>query len=392
MKVTFKKEELLLAITKSLGCVSNEKTIHAIEGILITTMGEDKCQICAYDLEKGIKIMIDAEVYEGGCIVMNGTKLSGVVKYMPGDVTIETADEENGGMATVSSGRSKFQIHYISGDSFPQMPELNPDRRFSLPQKFLKKIITQTMFAVSQDETRPALMGLYFEISEDNVVVVGCDGYRLATRDHKIVTNINTKGGETDISFIIPGKTVAELTRLLEDKDDPINFSLTRKHALFYFGMKCGSTEKDAILFSRLIDVPYVEYKRFIPRESKTFVEIDRAMLENSLERASIVTEERVVGQAKSVVRFRFEDGVLGVSALSLAGNFFDEIAIDKRGADLEICFPCKYLIEILRATDDDVLKLSLTSSYMSMIIEGATEKEDGSTFLYLALPMKTRD
>ena len=272
------------------------------------------------------------------------------------------------------------------------MPELNPDRRFSLPQKFLKKIITQTMFAVSQDETRPALMGLYFEISEENVVVVGCDGYRLATRDHKIATNINTKGGETEISFIIPGKTVAELTRLLEDKEDPIHFSLTRKHALFYFGMKCGSTEKDAVLFSRLIDVPYVEYKRFIPKESKTFVEIDRAMLENSLERASIVTEERVVGQAKSVVRFRFEDGVLGVSALSLAGNFFDEIAIDKRGADLEICFPCKYLIEILRATDDDVLKLSLTSAYMSMIIEGATEKEDGSTFLYLALPMKTRD
>ena len=109
MKVTFKKEELLLAITKSLGCVSNEKTIHAIEGILITTMGEDKCQICAYDLEKGIKIMIDADVQESGCIVMNGTKLSGVVKYMPGDVTIETADEENGGMATVASGRSKFQ-------------------------------------------------------------------------------------------------------------------------------------------------------------------------------------------------------------------------------------------------------------------------------------------
>ena len=340
MKVTFKKEELLLAITKSLGCVSNEKTIHAIEGILITTMGEDKCQICAYDLEKVIKIMIDADVQESGCIVMNGTKLSGVVKYMPGDVTIETADEENGGMATVASGRSKFQIHYISGDSFPQMPELNPDRRFSLPQKFLKKIIAQTMFAVSQDETRPALMGLYFEISEDNVVVVGCDGYRLATRDHKIVTNINTKGGETDISFIIPGKTVAELTRLLEDKDDPINFSLTRKHALFYFGMKCGSTEKDAILFSRLIDVPYVEYKRFIPRESKTFVEIDRAMLENSLERASIVTEERVVGQAKSVVRFRFEDGVLGVSALSLAGNFFDEIAIDKRVQTLKSASP----------------------------------------------------
>lgn len=392
MKVTFKKDELLLAITKSLGCVSSEKTIGAIEGVLMTTIGEDKCQLCAYDLEKGIKITVDAVVEKGGSAVIGGSKLSGIVKYMPGDITIDTGDGAENGMATVSSGRSKFQIHYISGDSFPQMPELNPDRRFEMPQRVLKKVISQTMFAVSQDETRPALMGLFFEVSENGVSVVGCDSYRLAIRDLRIPTAINTKGGETEISFIIPGKTVAELQRLLEDKDDPIRFSLTRKHALFYFGMKCGSAEKEAVLFSRLIDVPYIEYKRFVPKDSRTFVEIDRASLENSLERASIVTEERVVGQAKSMVRFHFEDQTLSVSALSVAGNFFDELPIDKKGDDIDIYFPCKYLIEILRATDDDVLKFSLTSSYMSMIVEGASQKEDGSSFLYLALPVKVRE
>lgn len=391
MKVTFKKDELLLAITKSLGCVSTEKTINAIEGILITTIGEKKCQLCAYDLEKGIKILIGADVFSGGSIVINGSKLSSIVKYMPGDVVIETGDEE-GGMATVSSGRSKFQLHYMAGDTFPQMPELNPDRRFSLPQKLLKKLINQTSFAVSQDETRPALMGLHFEVTSEGVTVVGCDSYRLAIRNVKYETGIVTKGGETEISFIIPGKTVAELARLLEDKEDAVNFSLTRKHALFTFGMKCGAEEKEATLFTRLIDVPYIEYRRFIPKESKTFVEIDRGALEDSLERASIVTEERVAGQVKSVVRFHFTDPILEVSALSVSGNFFDEINIEKNGDDLEIYFPCKYLIEILRATDDDILKLSLTSSYMSMIIEGATKTEDGSSFLYLALPVKMRD
>ncbi len=392
MKVTFKKDELLLAITKSLGCVSSEKTIGAIEGILLTTFGEEKCQLCAYDLEKGIKIMIDAKVDEGGTMVVNGNKLSSIVKYMPGDVSIETKSEEESGMAVVSSGKSKFQIHYISGDSFPQMPELNPDRRFALPQKLLRKVITQTMFSVSQDETRPALMGLYFEITEESITVVGCDGYRLAIRDIKIDTGITTKGGETEISFIIPGKTVGELSRLLEDRDEPIRFSLTRKHALFHFGMKCGAEEKDAVLFTRLIDVPYIEYRRFIPKESKTFVEVDRSLLENALERASIVTEERVVGQAKSNVHFEFEEDILKISALSVSGNFFDEMSVVKEGENMDIYFPCKYLIEILRATDDDVLKFSLTSAFMSMIIEGATEKEDGSSFLYLALPVRVRD
>jgi DNA polymerase-3 subunit beta len=187
-------------------------------------------------------------------------------------------------------------------------------------------------------------------------------------------------------------KTVAELSKLLEDKDEPIQFSLTRKHALFYFGMKCGSEDKEAVLFSRLIDVPYIEYRRFIPKESKTFVEIERDALEDSLERASIVTEERIVGQAKSVVRFSFKDNVPGVSALSVSGNFFDEINIEKTGNDLEIGFPCKYLIEILRATDAGLLKLSLTSSYMIMVIEGANTEDSDSKFLYLALPVKLRD
>jgi hypothetical protein len=125
-----------------------------------------------------------------------------------------------------------------------------------------------------------------------------------------------------------------------------------------YFGMKCGSAEKEAVLFSRLIDVPYIEYKRFVPKESRTFVELSRDSLSNSLERASIVTEERVVGQAKSMVRFRFEDQTLGISALSVAGNFFDELPIEKKGDDIDIYFPCKYLIEILRATDDDLVPL----------------------------------
>ena len=392
MKVTFTKEELLLAITKSLGCVSTEKTINSIEGILITTIGEDKCQLCAYDLEKGIKIVIGAQVESGGVIVMNGNKLSNIVKYMPGNVTIETNPEEESGMAVVSSGRSKFQIHYISGDTFPQMPELNPDRKFSLPQKLLKKLISQTIFAVSQDETRPALMGLYFEITENTVTVVGCNSYSVAIRENKVETNVTTKRGETEINFIIPVKTVAELSKLLADKDDPIQFSLTRKHALFYFGMKCGAEDKEAVLFSRLIDVPYIDYRRFIPKESKTFVEIERAALEASMERASIVTEERIVGQAKSVVRFHFKDNILAVSALSVSGNFFDEINIEKTGNDLEIGFTCKYLLEILRATDAGTLKLSLTSSYMIMVIEGANTEDTDSRFLYLALPVKLRD
>jgi DNA polymerase-3 subunit beta len=255
----------------------------------------------------------------------------------------------------------------------------------------LRKIINQTAFAISNDETRPALTGLYIEINSDKIKAIACDGFRLAVREILTKTEIISKTGEEELYFIIPGKTITELLRLLEDKDDPIKFSLTRKHIIFSLKMKYGSEEKETVMFSRLVDANYIEYERFYPKECKTFVTVDRDALEDALERASLVTEDRVQGQVKSAVKFNFTSGLLNVSAISINGKFFDEIPIEKTGADLVIGFPCKYLIEILRSTDQPVLKLSLTSALMSMVIEGESESGD-SKFLYLALPVKMRE
>lgn len=384
MKATFEKEALLLAITRSLGCVA-EKLTSVIEGIFINTVGDDRCQVCAYDIEKGIKTEISATVHESGSLVINGTKLASIVKMLPYEVTL-TTDDNN--IVTVSSGRSKFQLHYIPGNEFPKIPEFSPERNFTLSQKLLRKIINQTSFAISNDETRPALTGLYIEINSDKIKAVACDSFRLAVREIDVKTEIYSKTGEEELYFIIPGKTLTELLKLLEDKEDPIKFSLTRKHIIFSLKMKYGSEEKETVMFSRLVDSNYIEYERFIPKESKTVVRVERDPLEDALERASLVTEDRAQGQVKSVVKLNFTNGLLNISAISINGKFFDEIPIEKTGIDIDIGFACKYLIEILRGTDQPVLKLSLTSSLMSMVIEGDSDEED-SKFLYLALPTK---
>lgn len=384
MKVIFEKEALLLAITRSLGCVA-EKVTSVIEGIFINTIGDDRCQICAYDIEKGIKTEIGATVYDSGSLVINGAKLASIVKFMPSEITLET--EENN-IVTVASGRSKFQLHYLPGSDFPKIPEFSPERNFSLPQNIFRKIINQTSFAISHDETRPALTGLYIEINSDRIKAVACDSFCLAIREVEIKTDIYSKEGEEELYFIIPGKTVTELSRLLEDKEEPIKFSLTRKHIIFSVKMKYGTEEKETVMFSRLVDANYIEYERFIPKESKTTVIIERDPLEDALERASLVTEDKTQGQVKSVVKLNFTNGLLNISAISLNGKFFDEIPIEKTGNDIEIGFSCKYLIGILRGTDTSVLKLSLTSSLMSMVIEGDGGDEN-SKFLYLALPTK---
>ena len=390
MKITFQKEMLLLCIQRSLGCVSSEKTYGAIEGILLSSVGTDKCMICAYDLEKGVKTTIDAKVHEGGAAVINGSKLASVVKFMPADITIETGE---GSFATISSGRSKFQLHYLPGEEFPQLPEFSPERSFTVTQAKIKSMINRTSFAIShEDNGRPALTGLYFEVEGNRIKTVACDSFRLAIRVNKCETNIDSKNGETELKFIVPGKTINEISRLLDDTDEKIKFSLTKKHIIFSLGMKYGDDIKETVLFSRLIDTQYIEYERFIPKESKTFVTVDKNMLEDALERASLVTEDRAVGQSKSIVKFKVEDETLHISAISINGKVFDEIPVEKKGPDMEIGFSCKYLIEILRACGTDILKLSLTSSLMSMIIEGNGESDKDDSFIYLALPMKMRD
>ncbi len=388
MKVTFKKDELLAAITRSLGCVVSERTHSAADGILLNTLSRDTCQITAYDFEKGIRTNIDAVAEEEGSMVVDGARFASIVKFMPGDVTVETSGNN---VATITSGRSRFQINVFPGDEFQQMPIISPDRSFEIPQKVLKTLINQTSFAVSTDDSRPALTGLYFEVTADKIKAVACDTFCLAVRELDINTKIFSKSGEKQIGFIMPLRTINELLRLLEDTDEPVLFNLTRKNIIITFDFKVGREKRTNIIQSRLIDTLYIEYDRVIPKERKTLVTLSKTNLEEALSRASLVTEDKIAGQAKSIVKFNFNDNVLSLSTISINGKVYDEIPIEKEGPDMMIGFSCKYLLKILRGTDDEYLKLSLTSSLMSMVIEGASENEK-SRFLYLAMPIKMRE
>ena len=388
MKVTFKKDELLAAITRSLGCVVSERTHSAADGILLNTLSRDTCQITAYDFEKGIRTNIDAVAEEEGSMVVDGARFASIVKFMPGDVTVETSGNN---VATITSSRSRFQINVFPGDEFQQMPIISPDRSFEIPQKVLKTLINQTSFAVSTDDSRPALTGLYFEVTADKIKAVACDTFCLAVRELDINTKIFSKSGEKQIGFIMPLRTINELLRLLEDTDEPVLFNLTRKNIIITFDFKVGREKRTNIIQSRLIDTLYIEYDRVIPKERKTLVTLSKTNLEEALSRASLVTEDKIAGQAKSIVKFNFNDNVLSLSTISINGKVYDEIPIEKEGPDMMIGFSCKYLLKILRGTDDEYLKLSLTSSLMSMVIEGASENEK-SKFLYLAMPIKMRE
>lgn len=378
MKVIFDRSELIAAVTPAMGCVSNKNTMAAAEGILIETEG-DRCILSAYDLEKGIRIEVPAKIVEEGSYIINAVKLNQIIRIMPENSVEIEVDRRN--IVKISSGKTSFELHALRGEDFPNLPELSVEGGFSIKQGDFRLLIQQILFAVAQNDQRPALNGAFFKIDNNTVTAVSCDSNRLAVK--KKYCEINLTADDSALKFIIPGKTLGELIKLIGDGDEMITVRPSRKHVIIKIG--------EFFFFSRLIDEDYIDYERFIPKNNKIFVKIYTDEFIRSLERASLVTEDKNMGQTKSALRCSFKDNVLYLSSVSVSGSFNDEIIIEKEGEDLEIGFNCRYLLESLRSCGTERVRLSLSTPLMSMLIEPAEENGEDD-FIFLVLPVKMKD
>lgn len=380
MNVIFEKSVLLDAITPLMGGVSNKNTIPAVEGILIVTNGDDACTLTTFDLEKGFKIRIPAKVTESGSYIINGGRFNQIIKTMPeGEIEVSV---DNKMTVKIRSGRSEFELSAMEGSDFPTLPEFKSEIRFTINQGILKNMINKTVFAVAQNESRAVLNGSYFEFSEKGIKIIACDGNRLAVREQMCeITGVANRG--MDISFILPGKTLLELLKLLKDEDDEIMITVTRRNAVF---------EIDGLLFfSRLIDGEYLDYNKFIPTSSRINAVIRTEEFIRSLERAFLVSEDRTLGQTKSYVKCSFASGVLKISSVSVNGRVYDELAANGVESDIEIGFNCRYLLDALRACGTENVRCEMNTPLSCMVIKPNVPQKE-SSFLYLVLPIRMKD
>ena len=182
------------------------------------------------------------------------------------------------------------------------------------------------------------------------------------------------------MEFIIPGKTLAEMMKLLAEIGDTVELQLTKKHVI----MKTASF----ILFSRLIEQAYVDYNRFLPKASKVFANVGTEEFISSLERAMLVTEDKLAGQMKPPVKLIFTENALTIRSETITSRVEDSLAINLEGEGMEIGFNCRLLLDALRVADVDTVRLSLTSALTSMVIE-PVEEDEGCKFLLLVLPVR---
>lgn len=388
MRVTFEKEILENAVNDSLCAVSDKNTYPALECIRFRCeTGDALCSLTTFDLNKGFLTEIPAEVERGGNYLVNAAKLNRIIKFLPDrQVTLDINDKN---IVKVSSGRAKFELHALEGESFPNIPELDGERGFTVSSSILKTMLGQVYFAIAVTDQRPMLCGAFFQVTDGRLKIVSCDGNRLAIRETSCALgNRNRDESDLNLSFIVPGKTLSQLTRLMTDPEEEITVILARKHVIFRLSQK--------IFFSRLIDGEYIDYNRVIPKETKIDVVVDRLSFIASLERASLVTEDKSLGQVKSHVKFEFEDGLLKVSSESLSGSVYDEVPIEKSGDDLTIGFNCRYFLDALKSADSEKIKISMISPLMSVVItaaEGKDEKknenEEKTDYLYMVCPVR---
>ena len=381
MKIVFNRQSISEAIAPLMCAVSGKSTMPGIEGILIEAVEPDTCTLTTFDLEKGVQITIHPEVLEGGSFIINAQKFNQTVKVMDGDEVTLTVDDKL--TATFEAGKSTHKMNALRGSDFPEIPHLTGDKGFVINQSVLKKMIAKVSHAMGVNDQRPVLNGCYFKIVENNLLTVTCDGFRLAKCAISTeMTNAGAEGVPMNYSFIIPVKTVGELQRmLLDSEEEDARIFVSRKNILMRLG--------DLTFFSRLIDGEYIDYDRVIISSHRIGVEIDRNALLSALDRAALITEEKIAGSVRSHVKLQIEGDLLKIFANSTAGSTYDELPIEHEGDDLVIAFNNRYLIDSLRACTADRIKLSMTSPLSSINIEPCEQGEDKELFLLLPVRMK---
>ena len=379
MKIIFEKDELLKCLTPAMNTVSTKNTMPAIMGILFNAGEDGCCTICSYDLEKGMMIKTYPKIEETGSYIIPAAKLYRIVRIMPGDeVCIEVTDKN---LAKISSGKSEFKLSVMNGSDFPSLPELSINRGFDIEGEVMKETVSQVQHAISTNENqRPVLLGAYFMLENGGIRVVACDSNVLAMRKRNCeIANVNI---EDDFKFIVPGKTLIELMKLVPDGDEKIRVNFGRKHVIFVIGQ--------IIFFSRLIEGEYINYERVIPKESKIFATISREEILSGLERVSLVSEDKSTGQTRSYVKCEFEEDTLKISAKSATYSVNDEIGCEKTGDNIIIGLKCSYLMNVVSSINEDNITLMMNSPLMSVVVKN-DECEDGE-YLYMISPVKMVD
>ncbi len=332
MKIICSKENLLNGINIVQKAVSTKTTLQILEGILLNA--DDKFKLTGNDLEIGIECFVEADIRNRGSIVINSKIFGDIVRRLPDSEVLIEVKENN--VVFLECENSHFEIKGINPAGYPALPEVEKENVLALTQGEIKDMIRQTVFAVGTDENRPVLTGSLIEVKDKELVVVSIDGFRLALRRKFLENSIN------DFSVIVPGKTLNEISKILQTTEDEVYIYHSNNQIVF--------DAQTWRIVSRLIEGKFLNYNSLLNKEFETKVIINIKDFQSSLERASLIS----MNDKNSPVKLNIEDDKIIITSNADLGNVREEVRADIEGKNLEIGYNPAFLIDALKAIDED--------------------------------------
>ena len=363
MKISCPKSSLMNGINIVSKAVSTKSTMTNLQCILIEA-SLSEIRLIANDIEIGIETIIEGNISEAGKIALDAKLLSDIIRRLPDSEVIIETNANN--QANIRCERSKFNIPGTGGEDFNYLPEVEKNRSITISQLTLKDIINKTIFSISDQENTKIMTGELFEINGDELRVVSLDGHRISIRKVKL------KESYDNMKVIVPGKVLSEMTKILNGgAEDDISIYVTDKHILFEF--------EQTKVVSRLLEGEFYKIDQMLTNDYETKFTINKREFLSCIDRASLFIKE----SDKKPIIMDIDNSNIYLKIDSSFGSMNEELEIKKEGKDIRIGFNPKFLMDALRAIDDEDVDIYMINPKSPCYI-----RDEENSYIYLILPV----
>lgn len=373
MKIICEKEKLLKCINSVVRGVPTRTTMPILEGIFIQT-NENKVKMTTYDLELGIEYIVDCNVLEEGNTVVNAIMFSEIIRKLP-DTEIKITVNENKLLVIECEG-SLYKLSTMNPEEYPELPKIDVEHSVITEQRTLKDMIKKTIFAVSIEENRPIFTGCLFETINNKLNVVAIDGSRMGWISTFLTEKTN------NFKAVIPGKTLNEVNKIVTDCFDSVKIGIAKNQAVFEM--------ENCKIVTRLLEGEFLNYQNVIPSTWETKIRINKSILQNCLERVSLISSSSIEKEKKYPVKIKIEIGKVILSCTNQTGDAKEEIFIETEGKPLEIGVNPKYFLDALKVIEDEEIFIEFGSNISPCIIKPI--EETAQEYTYMILPIKIKE
>lgn len=363
MKISCMKGKLMQGISNVSKAVST-KTKHPILSCIFIEAENGNIKLTANDMEIGIESYVEGTVIEEGKVAIEAKLLSDIVRKLPdSEIHMETNEDFK---TTIKCEKSLFTIAGKSGEDFSSLPVVEKSKYITISQFTLREIINQTIFSISDSEYNNVMTGELFEVSNNRLRVVAIDGHRIAIR------NVELKDESQDVKVIVPGKALSYISKIVNGGvDDDVNIYFADNNILFEF-------DRTKVV-SRLVEGEFFRIDNMLNVDYQIKFTINKREFLDCLDRSSLLIKE----SDKKPIKLTIEDNMLYLKIDSLIGSMNEEIEIHKEGSNIIIGFNPKFLMDAIRAIDDDDITIYMNNTKSPCVI-----KDEEENYIYLILPM----